>query len=899
MGILGDLGIEVKNQMDRLEDDDIVDVADWFDKYPDGIRPAGESAIPEEAPEPADAPADEQPESEEAPAPAASVEKPVAPQPTMPPVFTAAPVMPPVAPPPAPVIKEPVEEKPAEAEQKTEPEKKPEPVKAEEEKPVKPVAEQKSVESQPEPKPVTPARKGKKPAETAERPPVERKPESRPKPAQRQQKPSGSEESAGQASSRGDSRSRGRQQDDNLDEKRRSGRKTTSTGKPAGREPRAKGFTIGAASNLAEQTGAGGSRKRRGKRRKKKGVSQAEIQASVQRTLSEMGRGRVKKSYDRRAQTENEEQVEDQSVLKVSEFVSVSELADLMEVGASEVISSCLTLGLMVSRNQRLEMETIQIIAEEFGFEVEQLADKEVNLEPEEEEDNPEDLKPRPPVVTVMGHVDHGKTSLLDYIRRANVIADEAGGITQHIGAYVVKTANGDVTFLDTPGHEAFTAMRSRGTQVTDVVVLIIAADDNVMPQTIEAINHAKAAGVPIVVAINKVDLPGANPARIKQELTAHDVIVEEFGGSYQCCEISAKIGTGVDGLLETLALETELLELSANPDRRARGAVIEARLDRGRGAVATVLVESGTLEVGDSFTAGMASGRVRAMLDERGERVESAGPSRPVQVLGFDDVPAAGDSFVVYEDEREARQIAQHRQQLRREQEYNRIKKVSLADLHRQIAQGEIRTLPVIVKGDVDGSVEALSDELGRLSNDEVGIEVIHRAVGAITEGDVLLASASNAIIVGFHVRPEARARELASQEQVEIHLYNVIYEAIDDVKNSLSGLLEARVVEEITSTVEVRDLFKIPRVGTVAGCYVRSGTVTRGSRIRVIREGTVAYTGRIGTLRRIKDDVREVQSGYECGIWVEGFNDVKVGDTLETFSTKEEARVFESAAD
>ncbi|HRS94879.1 MAG TPA: translation initiation factor IF-2, partial [Candidatus Latescibacteria bacterium] len=501
-------------------------------------------------------------------------------------------------------------------------------------------------------------------------------------------------------------------------------------------------------------------------------------------------------------------------------------------------------------------------------------------------------------VVTVMGHVDHGKTSLLDYIRRTNVIAGESGGITQHIGAYEVETPQGRVTFLDTPGHEAFTAMRSRGAQVTDIVVLVVAADDNVMPQTIEAINHARAAQVPIIVAINKIDLPTANPARIKQQLTQYGVILEDFGGQVQSVEISAKFGQGVDTLLERLALETELMELKANPNRPARGVVIEARLDKGRGPVATVLVQNGTLRVGDAFLAGMQAGRVRALLDERGNPIKDAGPSRPVQVLGFDDVPMAGDKFAVYESEREAREIAQYRQQIKREQDYSRIKKVSLTDLKRRISEGELRLLPVIVKGDVDGSVEALSDELARLSNAEVAIQVIHRGVGAISESDVLLASASNAIIIGFHVRPDARARELAAQEQVEIRLYQVIYEAIEEVKASLAGLLDAKITEQVTGTAEIRQVFKVPRVGNVAGCMVRSGVMTRGARVRVMRDGAEAYNGKIGTLRRVKEDVREVPSGYECGISIENFNDIKVGDIIEAYTIIEEARTLESVA-
>ena len=855
MGILPKLGIEVKNHLDKIEDEDLDRVSEWFEKYPDGEPPAdsGESAVAEApAAEPSAAEPAEKPEAEPKKTDEKKSTEP-APHPVMPPpeVVTTQVFMPPVetTPPPPPP---------------------PKPVAPKQQKPVeKPAAEEagKGEELR-----QTPKRTDAQIERTAKTEKTDRTEKTeKPKRAKRDERPERAPER------RRDEDTRDPEVEEFTGRKIVRGRATTDT---------------------ADTQGAGaGGRRRRTKRKKKPVASQEEIQKNVQKTLTEMGRGRTRRTYDRRSTHEEEAEVqEERNVIRVTEFISVSELADLMDVKANEVIAACLKLGLMVSLNQRLDWDTITVIADEFNFEVEQMEEKEAE-EVIEEEDLPEDLEPRHPVVTVMGHVDHGKTSLLDYIRKTNVIGDESGGITQHIGAYEVETANGRVTFLDTPGHEAFTAMRARGAQVTDVVVLVIAADDSVMPQTIEAINHARAANVPIFIAINKVDLPAANPAKIKQQLTEHNVIVEEFGGKSQAVEISAKTGQGVSELLEMLALETELLDLKANPNKPARGVVVEARLDKGRGPVATVLVESGTLRVGDPFLAGMHSGRVRAMMDERGNRIEAAGPSKPVQVLGLDDVPTAGDTFLVYEDEREARDIAQYRQQLKREQDYNRTKKISLRNISERISDGELKTLPVIVKGDVDGSVEALSDELGKLSNAEVAVEVIHRGVGAITESDVLLASASQAIIIGFHVRPDSRARELAEQEHVEIHLYQVIYEAIEDLKASLSGLLEAKVTEKIAGEAEVRQLFKVPRVGTVAGCMVRSGTIRRTDKIRVIRDGQVVYEGNIGTLRRVKDDVREVSSGYECGIWVEHFNDVKVGDMLETYTLIEEARTFEEA--
>lgn len=637
------------------------------------------------------------------------------------------------------------------------------------------------------------------------------------------------------------------------------------------------------------------SSRRRRRRRKRPQVDEREVSENVKRTLAQMStsgpaaRGRRR----RRHEDEEVESTEALQVLKVNEFTTVGELASQMDVRPTEVITQCLQLGMMVTINQRLDMDTIALVADEFGFGVEELEEYGEELLEEEEVDAEEDLKPRPPVVTIMGHVDHGKTSLLDYIRATNVVAGEAGGITQHIGAYHVELSEGkEICFLDTPGHEAFTAMRARGAKVTDVVVLIVAADDSVMPQTIEAIDHAKAAEVPIVVAINKIDLPTANPDKIKRELSEHGVLVEDWGGQVQCCEISAATGKNVDGLLELLALETEIMELKANPDKRAKGTIVEAQLDRGRGNVATVLVQEGTMEVGDPFITGMFSGRVRAMLDERGQTVESAGPSRPVQVLGLDGLPQAGDSFHVVENEREAREISQKRQQLRREQEFHRVKRISLTDIHNRIEAGNISELRIIIKGDVDGSVEALQDALLQIEHDEVRLSVIHRAVGAISPSDVLLASASDAIIIGFNVRPDANAREAAAQEQIDIRLYRVIYEAVEDIRAALSGLLAPKVEEEVLGEAQVRELFNVPRVGTIAGCLVSNGHINRGSSVRVVRDGVIVYEGQLGSLRRFKEDVRDVQSGFECGIGVENFNDLKVGDVIESYHLVETSR-------
>ena len=637
------------------------------------------------------------------------------------------------------------------------------------------------------------------------------------------------------------------------------------------------------------------SSRRRRRRRKRPQVDEREVSENVKRTLAQMTSGGASARGRRRRRHEEDdvEAVEELQVLKVNEFTTVGELASQMDVRPTEVITQCLQLGMMVTINQRLDMDTIVLVADEFGFGIEELEEYGEELLETEEAEDPALLKPRPPVVTIMGHVDHGKTSLLDYIRATNVVAGEAGGITQHIGAYHVEIEGGkQICFLDTPGHQAFTAMRARGAKVTDVVVLVVAADDNVMPQTIEAIDHAKAAEVPIVVAINKIDLPTANPDKIKRELSAHGVLVEGWGGQIQCCEISAKTGKNVDGLLELLALETEIMELKANPDKRAKGTIIEAQIDRGRGNVATVLIQEGTMRVGDPFITGMFSGRVRAMLDERGQIVEEAGPSRPVQVLGLDGLPQAGDTFHVVENEREAREISHKRQQLRREQEFHRVKRISLSDIHNRIEAGNIEELRIIIKGDVDGSVEALQDALLKIEHDEVRLAVIHRAVGAISPSDVLLASASDAIIIGFNVRPDANAREAAAQEQIDIRLYRVIYEAVEDIRAALSGLLAPKVDEKVLGEAQVRELFQVPRMGTIAGCMVTSGQISRSTRVHVVRDGVVVYEGQLASLRRFKDDVREVSSGFECGLSVENYNDIKVGDVIEAYHLVETSR-------
>jgi translation initiation factor IF-2 len=667
--------------------------------------------------------------------------------------------------------------------------------------------------------------------------------------------------------------------------------------------------TAGPGANRPGGGGGQGNRPGQAPRRNepRREVTQADIQKEIKDTLARLSGGgskskasrlrRAKRSaFAERNERELARQQAAESTLQLTEFVTVAELANMMHVGVNEVISACMSLGMMVSINQRLDSETITVISEEFGFEVE-FVSAEVQESIEVEEDAEEDLVPRPPIVTVMGHVDHGKTSLLDFVRKANVIAGEAGGITQHIGAYsVTLPTGGHITFLDTPGHEAFTAMRARGAQVTDLAIIVVAADDAVMPQTREAINHAQAAGIPMIFAINKIDREGANPERIKQQLAEMNILVEDWGGKFQSQEISAKQGLNVEALLEKVLLEAELLDLKANPKKRALGTVIESSLDKGRGYVTTLLVESGTMRIGDAILAGQYSGRIKAMFNERGSRVDEAGPSTPVSVLGFDGAPAAGDKFNVFEDEKEARAIATKRQQLQREQGVRAQRSVTLEELGRRIAVGEFKELNLIVKGDVDGSIEALSDSLLKLSTEKVQVNIIHKAVGQVSESDILLASASDAIIIGFQVRPSASARKLAEKEQVEIRLYSIIYNAIEEMKEAMEGLLSAKIEEQVTGSAEIRETFKISKVGTIAGCFVTDGTIKRNTKIRLIRNGVVVYTGELGSLKRFKDDVKEVSRGFECGLNIERFNDLKVGDVIEAFEEVAVKQTLES---
>ena len=625
-------------------------------------------------------------------------------------------------------------------------------------------------------------------------------------------------------------------------------------------------------------------------------LSDEQIKNQIKETLEKLtnkggkskgSKYRKEKRTYRREQDELQQELEAADrTLRVTEFITVSELASLMDVSATEVISACFSLGVMVTMNQRLEADTLTLVADEFGYKIE-FADADLEAESEEEvQDTEEDLLPRAPIVTVMGHVDHGKTSLLDYIRKTNVIAGESGGITQHIGAYNVKLENGQrITFLDTPGHEAFTAMRARGAQVTDIVIIVVAADDDVMPQTKEAIAHAQAAGVPMIIAINKVDKPNANPDNIRQQLSGMNILVEEWGGSVQAQEISAKFGNNVDLLLEKVLLQAEMLELKANPNKHATGAIIEASLDKGRGYVSTVLVQAGTLRVGDYVVAGKNHGKIKAMLDERGRQLTEAGPSIPVTILGLDGAPTAGDKFKVYEDEREAKSIANKREQLQREQTIRTKKHLTLDELGRRIALGDFKELNIILKGDVDGSVEALSDQLQRLSTAEISVNIIHKGVGQITESDVLLAAASDAIMIGFNVRAGANAKELADREEIEIRTYSIIYAAIDDVKEAMEGMLSPEIREQVIGNVEIRETFKISKVGTIAGCMVLNGKVTRNSKIRLLRDGIVKYDGELESLKRFKDDVKEVTKGYECGLNIKGYNDIEVGDILEVY--------------
>ncbi len=624
--------------------------------------------------------------------------------------------------------------------------------------------------------------------------------------------------------------------------------------------------------------------------------TEEEVQKQVRETLeklqgkSKKGKGakyRRDKRDQHRQQTEKDlEQRELESkILKVTEFVTVGEVATMMEVSSTQIISACMSLGIMVTMNQRLDAETLSIVAEEFGYEVEFIA-AEIEEAIEEVVDAPKDLVERAPIVTVMGHVDHGKTSLLDYIRKENVIAGESGGITQHIGAYGVTLDNGQkIAFLDTPGHEAFTAMRARGAQVTDIAIIVVAADDDIMPQTKEAISHAQAAGVPIVFAINKVDLPAANPENIKTKLAAMDLLVEDWGGKIQSHDISAKTGTGVKELLEKVLLEAELLELKANPNKLASGTVVEAFLDKGRGYVSTILVQAGTLKIGDYVLAGTCSGKIKAMQDERGNNVQKVGPSTPISILGLDGAPQAGDKFNVLEDEREAKQIASKRSQLQREQSVRTQRHITLDEIGRRIALGDFKELNIILKGDVDGSVEALTDSFQKLSTEEIQINIIHKAVGAITESDVLLASASDAIIIGFNVRPMGNARTIAEKEEIDIRMYSIIYAAINDLKDAMEGMLSPEMKEEILGTAEIRETFKISKVGTIAGCMVLTGKIVRNAGMRLIRDGVVIYTGELSSLKRFKDDVKEVAKGYDCGLQIKNYNDIKEGDIVEAF--------------
>ena len=624
--------------------------------------------------------------------------------------------------------------------------------------------------------------------------------------------------------------------------------------------------------------------------------SEEEVQKQIKETLEKLqgksSKGKAAKyrkdKRDQHKQKSEEEiaaQEQESKILKVTEFVTANEIATMMDVSTTEIISACMTLGMMVTLNQRLDAETLSIVAEEFGYKVE-FVTAEIEEETEEIEDSPEDLMPRPPIVTVMGHVDHGKTSLLDYIRKENVIAGESGGITQHIGAYAVELQDGQkITFLDTPGHEAFTAMRARGAQVTDLVIIVIAADDDIMPQTKEAISHAQAASVPIVFAINKIDKPNSNPDKIKESLSNMNLLVEDWGGKIQSHDISALKGDGVNELLEKVLLEAEILELKANPNKDAVGSVVEAFLDKGRGYVSTILVQAGTLKVGDFVLAGKTSGKVKAMHDERGNEIKEAGPSTPISILGLDGAPQAGDKFSVYSDEREAKQIANKRNQLQREQSVRTQKHITLDEIGRRIALGEFKELNIILKGDVDGSVEALTDSLQKLSTEEIQVNIIHKAVGAITESDVLLASASDAIVVGFNVRPMGNARQIADKEQIDIRTYSIIYAAINDVKDAMEGMLSPDFKEEITGLCEVRETFKISKIGTIAGCMVTKGKIVRNSEIRLIREGVVIYTGVLSSLKRFKDDAKEVTKGYDCGLQIKDYNDIKVGDEIEGY--------------
>jgi translation initiation factor IF-2 len=670
--------------------------------------------------------------------------------------------------------------------------------------------------------------------------------------------------------------------------------------KPAGPGAQSGNNQAGGPKKEFVKGGAGGFNKGKKPIIQKVEPSEEDVKNQIKETLERLqGKGNKSKSakYRRDKRDSHRQRVDDElqaleegsKTLKVTEFVTVGEVATMMDVPITKVIGTCMSLGIMVTMNQRLDAETLSIVADEFGFEMEFIT-TDIEEAAEIVTDNPEDLVHRAPIVTVMGHVDHGKTSLLDYIRKANVIAGESGGITQHIGAYGVILEGGEkITFLDTPGHEAFTAMRARGAQVTDIAIIVIAADDDIMPQTKEAISHAQAAGVPMIFAINKVDKPNANPEKIKEQLAGMNLLVEDWGGKYQSHDISAKQGTGVLELLEKVLLEAEVLELTANPNKPALGTVVEAQLDKGRGYVSTILVQAGTLRIGDYVLAGKNHGKIRAMFDERGHQVKEAGPSTPVSVLGLDGAPTAGDKFNMYEDEREAKQIAAKRTQLQREQSVRTQKHITLAEIGRRIALGQFKELNIILKGDVDGSVEALSDSFSKLSTEEIQINIIHKGVGAITESDVLLASASDAIIIGFNVRPQGNAKQLADKEEIDIRNYSIIYDAIDDLKDAMEGMLSPEMKEEITGTAEIREIFKVTKVGSIAGCMVTDGKIFRNSKIRLIREGVVIYTGELATLKRFKDDVKDVAKGYDCGMQIKSYNDIKELDLIEAFQEVE----------
>jgi len=753
----------------------------------------------------------------------------------------------------------------------------------------------------------------RKAEERAARQPAEKKDDSKPREsraARRKVEPASRPGEAPQPDRADDGRRRGKRRggkvnEEMLNELRQthSERPSEKPGSSAPAAPDVSGrWRTGGSGSGGGSGGSGTGSSGGGRQRRRKAVDSQAVQESVRKTLSRISEGRTRRRYDRRGGEEGDEnggETQEQQVLHVNEFSTVGELAEAMHVRPAEVMAACLQLGVVVTINQRLDMDTMVTVADEFGFELRALeaAEDEDDGDFDDGIDEQEDVgeaAPRPPVVTVMGHVDHGKTSLLDYLRKTNVVDGESGGITQHIGAYSVQVSGGkSVTFLDTPGHAAFTAMRARGTRVTDLVILIVAADDSVMPQTIEAIDHAKAAKAPIIVALNKCDLPTADPDRIKRELAEHDVLVEEWGGKVACAQISATVGTGIDDLLESVLLEAEVLELVAHPSNRAKGTIVEGQLDKGRGAVATILVQDGTLRVSDPFVTGMYGGRVRALMDESGKRVKEVGPGQPVQVLGLSGVPQAGDSFTVVASERDAKVIVTRRQQIKREQD-SRRRSVTLGDLQHKIQEGRITDLNVVVKGDVDGSVEAITQELGGITHEEVRIKVIHSAVGPVSESDVLLASASEAIIIAFHVTIENSARDTAETSGVEIREYSIIYEVIEELRGALSGLLAPSLEERIVGTIEVRQMFSSSRAGNIAGSIVRDGRITRSSKVRLRRDGEVVWEGQISSLRRFKDDVREVLEGFECGVSLEGRNDVIEGDLIEAVEVVETARTL-----